>query len=123
MFGSHKGSAKHIGLIQLKETSSKSVVASQNFQFTANGEPQFYDQLFSSPASVMAGVKYTVTVEYNTTQTIHGISGDGLSTASAACHGVTVNFVFYDTPQDVLGGSNNGSSKNVGQIPRILFSF
>eukprot|EP00092_Neocalanus_flemingeri_P052881 GFUD01061975.1.p1 GENE.GFUD01061975.1~~GFUD01061975.1.p1 ORF type:complete len:236 (+),score=57.48 GFUD01061975.1:54-761(+) len=63
LLGSNKGPANHTGLIELKETSNKNVISSQYFIFHASGEPEYHDQRFSSAVSVLAGVKYTLTVE------------------------------------------------------------
>ena len=115
MFGTTRITSKSLnGLILLKETSSQAVVAFGIFQYTASGGTDYYDQMFSSPGSITAGKKYTITVEYFTTATIYE-ARDGLASASASCNGVTVNFAFSDSSDD-----NNGSKVARGQIPRIL---
>ena len=108
MFGSTSGSDSHSGLIQLKETASQTIIASENLEYTSNGQPDYFDHMFSSP-----GVKYTVTLEYNASQNIFR-GKDGLTSTTTDCNGVTVTFASTD--------STNGSSVSGGQIPRILFS-
>ena len=117
MLGSNSGTFTHTGSFKIKETSSGAVIASGSFSYTANGGPGYYDEMFSSPGSVSACVKYTVEVEYSTTKSIYRATG-GSSSRSAACNGMTVNFYFYEK----RGTGHNGSGVSSGQIPRILFS-
>merc|ERR1712106_261507 len=51
------GTKRLTGLIELKEDASKTVVTSQNFGYTENDDPAYYDQLFSNPGNVQAGVR------------------------------------------------------------------
>ena len=69
MFGSLSGADTRNGKIQLKETASKTIIITENFQFASNGN--YFDHIFSSPGNVKAGVKYTVTVKNYETQKIY----------------------------------------------------
>ena len=116
LFGSVSGSDICNGKIQLKETASQTILHSENFQFTSNGKGDYFDHIFSSPGNGKAGVKYTVTVEYDDTQRIYWAEGEAART-TAACNGKTANFEFSDSTDD-----NNSSNATRGQIPRILIS-
>ena len=116
LFGSQGGSATHSGIIQLKETVSQTVIASEKFFFSSDGEPSYYDHVFSSPVETRAGVQYTVTVEYDEAQLIWK-GTEGSTIASADCNGVNLNIEFSNSAED-----NNSSSLTAGQIPRIMFS-
>ena len=116
LLGSSSGSASHSGCIQLKETSSQVLITSANFTFSSDGESGFYDQVFSSPQSVKAHKKYTVTVEYFAHHTIQAFTSVGLPKVSAVCKELTVNFAFSKSSDD-----NNSTGPKSGQIPRILF--
>ena len=115
LFGSLSGADIRNGKIQFKETASKKIIISENFQFASNGN--YFDHMFSSPGIVKAGVKYTVTVEYYDTENIH-YAEDGLASVTAVCNGKTVNIDFSDSSDD----SNGSSVTYGGQIPRILIS-
>ena len=118
MFGSSSGSATHSGVIQLKEAVSETVLASEPFKFLSNGDHVFYDKIFSSAPSVSAGVKYTITVEYYSTEDTKITRGTGgQPSTTAVCNGDAITFQFSDNPDDT-----NKSSPSQGQIPRILFS-
>jgi len=118
---SHIGSAHYKGLFRLKENPTKRVIATGNFDFTTDDSKTYIDKMFSSPASVTAGVMYTIDLEYG----MGGIGGDhpvwdgvdGKSSVSVGCGGETVTFQFSNADE-----SNNFSNVDGGQIPRILFS-
>ena len=105
------------GLIELKEDASKTVVTSQNFDYTENDDPAYYNQLFSTPSNVQSGVKYVITVYYDPPATKIWRGTNGLANSSADCGGVTVNFQFYDADDE----DDNFSRPTAGQIPRIMF--
>ena len=114
------------GFIHLKEDSDKSIVTWQKFDYTENDAPDYYDQLFTNPGIVQAGVKYVITVQYDPpgTKIWRGSDNrrgsDGLVNASGSgdCFGETVNFEFSDAEFE----DTNGSDQTMGQIPRILFN-
>ena len=88
MFGSLSGSANHSGLIQLQETLSQTVIASETFQYTSKEEQLYYDKLFSSQYGAKMGVKYTITIEYYNTETEEIWRGTGGQASTATlCNG------------------------------------
>ena len=118
MFGSVNGPDSHHGLIEIKETSSHMVVASESFQFDASGGPEYYDKMFSSPQTIRSGIKYSITIEYHTSRQFIYYAEGGVSIASVDCDGANaVNFAFSDSSYDT-----SGSETYWGQIPKILFS-
>ena len=118
MLGSFSGSATLSGNIQLKETVSKTILLSESFQYTSNGDYAFYDKMFSSPPYASSGVKYTLTVEYyNTASETIWYSNGGKASTSSVCDGEAVNFQFSDSAESTPSWSNVSR----GQIPRILF--
>ena len=117
MFGSFSGSATHTGLIQLKETLSQTIMISETFEYTSNGDPEFYDKLFSSSQSTKSGVKYTITIEYYNNETEEIWRGIGGHAPGVLCNGKTITFDFSESEE-----TTNGSNYGFGQIPRILFS-
>ena len=108
------------GFIHLREDSDKSVIAWQKFDYTENDDPDYYDQLFTYPGIVQAGVKYVITVQYDPPGTKIWRGSDGLVNASGSddCFGESVNFEFSDAEFE----DSNGSDQTGGQIPRILYS-
>ena len=62
---SYKGTNLFTGLIHLKEASTKTVIATQNFAFTTDNSMTYFDQLFSTPTNVKAGLKYTISLHYD----------------------------------------------------------
>jgi len=111
------------GSIRVKEDSSKAVIASQIFDFTDDNSKTYYDQLFTTPGNLKAGVKYTITLaydgEFGVNDILYGTSGQ--ASVSADCGGDSVTFQFSDS-DDFDGENDNQSDKTRGQIPRILFS-
>jgi len=108
------------GVIRLKEASSDEVIISQNFNFTTDDSETYFDQLFTVPGNVMAGMNYTITLAYDgsspPSQLIQYGSG-GLSSVSSTCDEESVTFQFSYSDE-----STNGSGVSYGQIPRILFT-
>jgi len=109
------------GLIRLKEDSSKKVITSQNFDFTTDDSQTYFDQLFTNPGNLKAGVKYTITLAYDGSYTSIQYGLGGLSSVSTTCNGESITFQFSSS-DDFDGERNNGSGVSSGQIPRILFT-
>jgi len=109
------------GLIRLKEDSSKKVITSQNFDFTTDDSQTYFDQLFTSPGNLKAGVKYTITLAYDGSYTSIQYGLGGLTSVSTTCNGESITFQFSSS-DDFDGERNNGSGVSSGQIPRILFT-
>jgi len=120
---SNSGTNSFTGLIRLKEASTKTVIATQNFAFTTDNSMTYFDQLFSTPTNVKAGLKYTISLHYDGTYGATDIwKGDGgQDTVFANCGEDSVKFQFTSST-DFDGEGSNSSSKNSGQIPRILIS-
>ena len=104
----------------MKEDSTKRVIATRNFNFLTDDSKTYIDELFSSPANVRAGVKYTITLAYDGNASI-GYGDSGRSSVSVGCGGETVTFQFSNS-DDFDGEMDNNSQIAFGQIPRILFS-
>jgi len=106
------------GVIRLKDASSEELIISQNFNFTTDDSETYFDQLFTTPGNVKAGMNYTITLAYDGPydQRIQYGQG-GLSSVSTTCDEQPVSFQFSYSDDD-----SNGSSTDVGQIPRILFT-
>lgn len=115
LFRSYTGTKTFTGLIQLKEGSS--VIASQMFDFTTDDAQTYFDQLFNTPSNVRAGVKYTITLEYNGPRTRIWYGTDGQTSPSTTCGGDSVAFQFSGSAE-----TNNGNNVRHGQIPRVLIS-
>ena len=120
---SNSGTNSFTGLIRLKEASTKTVIATQNFAFTTDNSMTYFDQLFSTPTNVKAGLKYTISLHYDGTYgaTDIGKGDGGQDTVFANCGEDSVKFQFTSST-DFDGEGSNSSSKNSGQIPRILIS-
>ena len=120
---SSNGTVSYTGQIRLKEESSKAVIASQIFDLTTDNSQTYFDQLFTTPGNVKAGVKYTITLSYDGEYGVKDIwSGmGGQVSASADCGDHSVTFQFSKAT-DFEGENNNGSGTAIGQIPRIIFS-
>jgi len=122
---SFSGTVRFTGLFRLKEESSKAVIASQRFDFTTDNAKTYFDQLFTTPGNVKAGVKYTITLgyegkhEWGVNDVYKGAGGQ--VSVSADCGGDSVTFQFSDS-DDFEGEDDNGTGTEGGQIPRILFS-
>jgi len=123
LYRSSSGTVRFTGLIRLKEDSSKAVIASQMFNFTTDNSKTYFDQLFTTPGNVKAGVKYTITLAYDGEYGVNDVQsgGSGQVSVSADCGGDSVTFQFSGS-DDFDGESGNGSNTSGGQIPRILFS-
>jgi len=112
------------GVIRLREASSKDLIISQTFNFTTDDSETYFDQLFTTPGNVMAGMNYTITLTYDGNRTSErrvqrGL--DGLSSVSSTCDGESVSFEFFKSDY-FEGEGNNGSGVSQGQIPRILYT-
>ena len=118
---SSSGTVNYTGQIRLKE--EKAVIADQRFNFTTDDSQTYFDQLFTAPGNVKAGVKYTITLSYDGEYGVHDIwrGTGGQVSVSANCGDQSVTFQFTRAT-DFEGESNNGSGTSVGQIPRIIFS-
>ena len=57
---SSSGTVGYTGQIRLKEESSNTVIASQRFDFTTDDSKTYFDQSFTTPGNVKAGLKYTI---------------------------------------------------------------
>ena len=120
---SSSGTIGYTGQIRLKEESSKAVIVSQGFDFTTDDSKTYFDQLFTAPGNVKAGVKYTITLSYDGEYGVKDIwSGSGGQVSvSADCGDHSVTFQFSQAT-DFEGERSNGSGTTRGQIPRIIFS-
>ena len=120
---SSSGTVGYTGQIRLKEESSKAVIVSQGFDFTTDDSKTYFDQLFTTPGNVKAGVKYTITLSYDGEYGVKDIwsGAGGQLSASADCGDQSVTFQFSQAT-DFEGETNNGSGTASGQIPRIIFS-
>ena len=117
------GTSRFAGQIRLKEESSNTVIASQRFDFTTDDSKTYFDQSFTTPGNVKAGVKYTITLSYDGEYGVKDIwsGGGGQVSASADCGDHSVTFQFSQAT-DFEGERSNGSGTTRGQIPRIIFS-
>merc|ERR1712096_365098 len=87
-----------------------------DFTYDADGAKEIYDKIFDSAASIQAGVRYTITLSYDSYYgcVLYFLGNDY---AEVTCGDETVDIDFYDSDDD-----SNGTDEDRGQIPRILFS-
>jgi len=107
----------YTGVINLKEASSGELIISQTFNFTTDDSETYFDQLFTTPGNVKAGMNYTITLAYDGGYQSIQYGYGGESSVSTTCDGDSVTFKFSDSDDDT-----NYSDVSRGQIPRILFT-
>jgi len=124
LYRANEDIVSYSGVIRLRERSSKDLIIAQSFNFTTDDSETYFDQLFTTPANVMAGMNYTITLTYYGDRTaerrVQRGSG-GLSSVSSTCDGEAIPFQFFNSDY-FEGEGSNGSSESGGQIPRILFT-